>query len=1286
MRWGRKRGAVLIVVLAVLLILALLGTVFVTLTSLEKSISRNYVDDVRARLIAQSGVDHGVERLRDTLPRSFFDAAPSDTAWIYFGSVADETAAPNPAAPIETALNPSFAVEADGNPTAGSPAPRTVIVEGKAVGYSGTSESGRYGLGGDQYSLRVSDCSSQININDGVPWGPNHSVSQNLRRVLNVLGAQPGVNVPGLGDLVLAKRPRGGFSSKYEILGALGYDLNAFHRAAGFLTTHSWTDRSVANPVPLSAHVADPALGAYQVAYERPSGLYRYGHNRNYVGASIAAPLLFHLPGNSNPFHHAIYGVDSLNPQWIEIVARSPVNVNTARREVLMALLIDLEGVFVVERRRDNPYTPPSAEFGWGGMTGGYGWMGQILTYDSAFGPSGPAWGEGDECGFLYRTIPFVGPGGKSGSGIDASAIVDEILACREKKSSPHVGGLDYGAVPFGGPFRSWAQFNMFVDNLVRAGLIADNRSGLFFDYAGNGAQVDSPAQRRLASQAAADVLKANFNPNLHLNELNPDRVLFTHVDKTDLVVASTEFCFTPMGTFEIESLGRVLVPKSGEDCLAAADNQIVAEKKVHVVVKLYDAVRETAQSDFYQGTWANRTTWPETNNNRSLETGPEPDNGPQPSEARYSGYLALPTIGGNRGNSFEWGTQKPKNELWTTYPTSGFFPGCTSSINGGAQFSSVIHAHFQLDAVAHHHMDKVNYPSGGDMFKLPLGAWWTIYGGRASVAMNWEDKTEPILSPYTPVDSGYVPGNGPHRYRLCRSFTLPTIGGTGAPPAAFLSAPSDLRLDGMYCERGSAIGYWITQNSSFNFEEGTACFWIKPNFFPECTGKPRTLLSMARYHHAEENSVNPSPFTLFFFPAHDAPAGSPSAYEHPAIPSYYGGIGKLRPSSLGFGLGMHPATGYNWELGGGLAGLHANVVSPTLNHENHGPDNGSRLMGDDNRPNYLRAHEWTHLAVTWKFPTGALHDADSVQIYVNGEIRPWTTGIPSYYGEEEGEPVQSLTPWYLHSMQVNVPGYGTFWAANSIRLGGEISKLLANAWGGPSGGSIPRNYTADSTLDEFYLWTNRSSETGGGVAGAQTLWFRGRYYKPSDANAGDGVFLSQLLNLGLPPRVLPPTSTQTAPDGTAAPVVPTVPPPSRKRVLGVAWTVYAEEYDSTGAAGTLRPKMLDYSSWPGPGELRPAAAADANGFTAETIADLWMVVDGTTYGPYRNEMFSPVRDASGNPVEVASSVQYRVKLKIGPKTASTILLATPVLDDVTVFTDTGNPEIVGWLSVNISR
>ena len=44
----RNRGAVLIIVLGVLAVLALLATTFATLQGVERRVSRNYLDTVRA--------------------------------------------------------------------------------------------------------------------------------------------------------------------------------------------------------------------------------------------------------------------------------------------------------------------------------------------------------------------------------------------------------------------------------------------------------------------------------------------------------------------------------------------------------------------------------------------------------------------------------------------------------------------------------------------------------------------------------------------------------------------------------------------------------------------------------------------------------------------------------------------------------------------------------------------------------------------------------------------------------------------------------------------------------------------------------------------------------------------------------------------------------------------------------------------------------------------------------------------------------------------------------------
>ena len=103
-----------------------------------------------------------------------------------------------------------------------------------------------------------------------------------------------------------------------------------------------------------------------------------------------------------------------------------------------------------------------------------------------------------------------------------------------------------------------------------------------------------------------------------------------------------------------------------------------------------------------------------------------------------------------------------------------------------------------------------------------------------------------------------------------------------------------------------------------------------------------------------------------------------------------------------------------------------------------------------------------------------------------------------------------------------------------------------------------------------------------------------------------------------------------------------------------------------------MRPKMYDHSDEP-PREMRPESG---------TFADLFVEIDGAWYGPFRDDGWSAVRAPSGRPPSLSdpASLRCSAKLKLGaPATRGTILLASPVLDDVTIFFDRGGPEILSW-------
>lgn len=1366
-----RRGTVLIVVLGMLVLLALLATSFATLQSIERKITRNYTDEVRARLVAQSGVESAIARMQAVIDKGWFDRGGMDKQWIYFGSELNESSSPQVSTPLEQAKNPSFAHEDEypQNPSDATSTPKQIRIEGAVVGFSGVV-GGTYTQSGDLFTLRVLDAQSMININDGAAWGPNHSVSQNLRRILNILGEQPAVQSwkrspsDKLGDLIVNNRPPGGYQSKLELLRLFDNDERRFEAIRSMLTAHSWRNPQVANPVPLS----QAALSAYpsEITYTRPQAngvsTYRYGHGKNALGAQITAPLMFYtstLPDavSTPPFYSAVWSMDALHPQWIELVERAPVNINTASLEVLASLITDLEGFFLTSRRRPSP---PDIF---------YQWLDQRCSYDAAWDTrENKGLTTSDEIGFLYRTIPFAGPGSRLGSSttigagtLPAGSIALEILFCRDRQISTLTGN-NYAVLPFGGPFKTWAQFNAFVDNLVGPnGLIWDSRP-VFWDYTGSatipggggsGGSVtftsskpitvlsadttltvtgagstrvqatgtgtikvtaeasigisssgasstssstvsvngkttctasvtlgggggptatpvsvtarDSFAQRWHASKAAADVLKANFNPNLHLNELNPDRSLFLHVDKTDLIVNSTELCFVPMGIFEVESLGYVLTNNgvAGGTTLAGslgpletADNQVVAKSRILATVKLYDAAYESTQSRFYQGTFAPRASFGvTTNNNASVETGPEPDNGPQPMKVHYDGWVSLPT----RLGSFST-APKPRGALMTSYQGSNAYGGVARAPAENPEFDESIHAHFQLDHVAGYHV-------AGNSPGLPLGA----FANTGEKSLNFPDRTETRPGPYGPVDSP--------NYRLADTFVLPSLESARAtandpalasPPSPSLPeyARSDLRLDGMYADLHSAVGYSLS-DSKF-VKNAVLSFWYKPNYFPETSGRIRNLVSIKDYNQVETIRNYgylpldyPLPFSAYILPSWHTP-------EEPYLPSYGG---PARRMSILWAIG---ADRRFVSIGGGVG---ANTI--TLNHEFEPqvstPEDSIRFTGKtDGKWNWMRSHEWSHVVLSCEAGSGfnaATNSAATpprLKAFVNGRL---------VSGSSSPDP----------DIRVHVPdGPEDFSIIHglSVRLGGELSLAAAE---------IPRQYYGDGTIDEFFMWIDRGIDK---ETNALDIYKLGRYYRANDSIASDAVFTSAPVPISAPYRRLPPASTITAPGSTGTELtLPAPVPESQIYVIGVAWTAVAEDYgagEESDRTPRLKPIIWDYApqlSGLMPRAYSPDNVLDRNNYAYETVCDLSVRVGAQTYGPYRHEGWSPVRASHGAgaistgdegpvPVPPSDEVRYSAKLRVGPiDRLNAVLLAAPVLDDVTIFYSTGRSRFLSY-------
>jgi hypothetical protein len=515
--------------------------------------------------------------------------------------------------------------------------PKKITILGQEVGLSGVMDpgGGAYGINSDIFHLKVNECSAQLYVNEGLGHPYNTAV---MRRILNTLGTviidpdsgdplvpdDPSNPDDGLGDQIMNYRPPDGYKTKFELREKLGKDL--YNKVKDFLCVHTWCDNQVVNPVPLSG--SNPVKLAYHTElFETPT----HGVRGN-------ARLTRFCEDNFLADDVIVYSQKELIPTHIEVTSRAPININTVPRQILIAVLQGLEGFFVMEQKKYEKGRSSSYEV-------------NLLTHIFSYPAYSPVGGltkrkvVGD-IGVLFRTRPI--------DQQTTEKLADLLIKQR--------------------PFLSWDQFNRLIDSIVwHPPDGPDVDEAVLYD--GRGAEelnlVESPEvyyslkwdhfYRHYASQAMADVIKANFNPNLHLNELNPDAILWQWVDKTDLIKNSTEFCFLPTGYFEIESVGRILRAEWQDGRFHISpyllimkdsfeyNNQVMGQRRLTVEVKLWDLYRQTSQKDFYRGSFSTNTNQQfQTCGNWACESGPALNNGTLPFEIDHEGYITLATYGGS--------------------------------------------------------------------------------------------------------------------------------------------------------------------------------------------------------------------------------------------------------------------------------------------------------------------------------------------------------------------------------------------------------------------------------------------------------------------------------------------------------------------------------------------------------------------------------------------------------------------------------------------------------------
>jgi hypothetical protein len=1148
-----SKGFALLITFLMLVLVFMLGFTFFLMMHIERLIARNYMNKAKAVLTAEAGITTAVARIINDCSWTWrLTNTPYWRHWQYWGNQTETTKAIDTikiySVPPEWAQIPSYAVREENSE------PKLITVQGKRIGYSGSCEGGTYGLNTDIWNLKIIDTSAQIHINDGLGHPYDTAV---LRRILNTLGQQ--IDVKDLGNLILDNRPPTGYKSKWGLLHSLS--RRDFNRARNFLCTHTWQDHKVCNPVPLSLESKeayrvdeddiDPDLPIlYQTRpLDKRTGtlILRYGRGYTADGIRNNSPIQFYgsKPGSTtDPEAICIFGKDELNPRYIEITHRAPININTAPREILIALFDKLEGFFVMEQLR---YLPNH-----------YYWYNRrhLFTYipPKTNRKSG-------EIGIIFRTTPIQNP----------EEIADKIIERRGTK-----------------PFTSWQDFNRFIDSLVGT-IIVDPRPASYFKVFDKLGEQETQLYTIYASQAMADVIKANFNPNLHLNEINPDARLWGWVDKTDLIQRSVEFCFFPTGIFEIESCGTILRPASYKisgpviDASQASDNKIMAQRRIIVEARLFNIYRETTQMDFYRGTFSIPRSPYQTQGGLACISGPEPENGPAPLENDYEGYVTLATIGGSLKGP------KPKGSLQTTPPS-------TSKAHNQ---SSTLHTHLDLDFKLHHSASGVLDPlTQLSIDQRSVGFW------------NAPDWTETDVTGYT---SPYCAAQDPLRYRIAWAYRY-----TDEILRFPLYAPLDHRIDGFYSERHANLVY--PSQGNFRSFQGTISYWIKPGFIPELNGKARIFFSIAK------STLNPGrlkPFGHFLVGEAVLPRGSDP--EEVALSYQY----LFRPIAMAFG--------YLRKMDDNNPYVVASITG-SLNH-----------IGHDHSPILyfpLRRHSWIHVALSW-YREGKGSNKEVIisetsapaecRLYINGDLLP-DTSFWSHCADKGAWVVDYTTE--------------TEGDHNPLRIGGERSFIQK------------ANFPGDSTIDEVFLWDKYigfDTSDPEIIRAVKNQWSQGRYYRENDAEfSSQKIPLHQLAYVGrrLPgPNMLPDPygrprwrDMQMRLKSTAEYNEYTH---SYLTILGITWTALVEgifDYKDTKEDG---PKglnsQMELSLYLTQGDKErliagPFLNQDSSWATIFYKIDLDQIVDQDTF------------------------VRYKVRINTMCDKADSILLESPILDDVSIY------------------
>ena len=562
-RGNRQRGSMLIVAMGVLTLMSLMAVTFGLLMTLERKAATAYVDRVRSQVLTQAGMESVIGEIK------------SYEAYRVYS---------DPDSPMK--FNPDRKRNSDFSVKLQDVAP-------EKTSHSRELGTPRYGPDGvDRFRVKRIDANAMININDHHPtlsimFEALGDIVAQVRDIKNPLKSGMGIRIfgnprdqtnPGLRDRVYG----GKFESKEqlkEILGERGYRL-----IRDYVTTHSWVDTTAVMPSRDTISNPSTAIARGKVQWVRPEN---------------AAPVQFDL---------------------LQLGGRAPINVNEAPLEVLAAAIMPLGGRRAYHPIPNQPAPLPldSNVTQTGGPRGLLNLL-EEMDFSSLYWRKGQGL-QGQGAQWQPYQWVFFPPYWKQANGVDRAIALAQAIV-RERNGETHAPGRHKG------PFQSVMDFERWVDSLpnnetyfcsTREAVIPTEAKLPLY-----GPIRSHPDYSRFHFESVKSIIKANFNPNALVNSFNPSSAAWRPLDKSSLVYPtdeqlmkvdttlgqsisvgdffqcqSVDFCYGPMGVYEITSVGEVAGDED-PNLPPGKNRPVYGMWKQRAVVKLMGVIRHTTQRDF---------------------------------------------------------------------------------------------------------------------------------------------------------------------------------------------------------------------------------------------------------------------------------------------------------------------------------------------------------------------------------------------------------------------------------------------------------------------------------------------------------------------------------------------------------------------------------------------------------------------------------------------------------------------------------------------------------------